>query len=233
MARSQTDGPVQEFPSEKIFSSLRPLTPPPASQSSQKITFIPTITGLLPTNLELSEPPSASTSGRHQLNRQTSKETFAALIRSHLPSPDPENFKLNEASVKKPVAHRADTPPPSKQDRIDMKGAGGLKHSISNRLAKQRRRASASSTESSSSSKTSEKQPPVRDLGLEENAEQVHQSQNGTTSVGQSLDAKQRNNGKGKGKEREMDASGQWLKQRERSKKGQRGGRELRLWEEL
>ena len=94
----------------------RPPTPPPSTSGPKKVTFMPTATGLVPTNLDptplaLHAPSASSTavttnnssawlSNATQQNptsslaNQTSRESFATLVRTHLNSPDPDSFRL-------------------------------------------------------------------------------------------------------------------------------------------
>lgn len=105
-------------PLDTIRSPLqyRPPTPPPSTSGPKKVTFMPTATGLVPTNLDPNplalNAPSASSTGvttnnssawlltatkqnpTSSLANQTSRESFATLIHTHLNSPNPDSFRL-------------------------------------------------------------------------------------------------------------------------------------------
>ena len=114
----------------KTTRPYRPGTPPPLSYGPDKVTFISTATGLVPTNLDpnptspailASTTPIQSTVSissqpvRPTLTHQTSKDNFASIIRNHLPSPNPDAFKLTDlsATIERTSARRP-SPPPGK-----------------------------------------------------------------------------------------------------------------------
>ena len=121
------------------FVHPRPYTPPPSSQGPQKVTFISTATGIIPTNTEASVTTSAQPPPLpRSIDHKASKESFTNLVRSRLPSPEPETFKLIGLSEPPHTLNRAPSAVPSETKSTRIVSVGALKHALSMRLAKQK-----------------------------------------------------------------------------------------------
>lgn len=132
---SSLPSPVSQLSStDNVRSSKiqnRSPTPPPSSQGPQKITFIPTATGLVPANIP-SDTLSPSKVQQQALAHQTSKENFAHLVRTHLKSPNPDLFRLNDLVTfdapsprPLPILQNPHVPPDKTSRRLPQKSRTG------------------------------------------------------------------------------------------------------------
>ena len=229
---SRKDAVSPEPSSSRPSLQLRPPTPPPSSSAPQKIIFIPTATALVPSNLLPTVMPNVPELPL-SLKQQASKESFAALIRSHLPSPNTESFQLRELPVSKAATTKSAPPAPVPPERTAS--LSGLRNAIGNKLAKQRRRASTSSSGSGSGKVSDTRTGSTKD-STENDAEKSERSDSELREV-ENDDRRARTvRWMGKGKEN-VDSvdDGEIPKRRprQRSSSKKRKPRKLNLWEEV
>lgn len=136
-------------------SQSRPSTPPPSLEGIPKIRFVPTAAGLVTTNTHYAEASLPKRLPPPPLRHQTSREDFAALVRSQVSKPDPISFSPTEMRAASRPSSPFPTADTTRTDPVTRSGNGNLfKTVLENAFAKQKRPGSAASSVSAASDKS-------------------------------------------------------------------------------